>query len=250
MPITKTAADTAKLVHATLELHEPGKELGSVGPLLKTLAFQMNPKELTLAKTAKWETKSQNKSSSAPPSVYLGPEPAKMTVEMFFDATRAHDNAVVENVEALFTACTPTKKSKNDKPSAPWVLFKWGSLTGFVGYIKSVSAKYTMFAPSGQPLRAICTVALEELALEPGKQNPTSGGLQPRRVHTLSEGDTLPAIAFREYGSAALWRAVADVNGIDDPMRLRPGSPVFLPTAEELVGSRDATRTELARAIR
>jgi hypothetical protein len=49
------------------------------------------------------------------------------------------------------------------------------------------------------------------------------------------QGDTLPGVAYQEYGDAALWRAVADVNGIDDPARLRPGRRLLLPTADELL---------------
>ena len=149
-------------------------------------------------------------------------------------------------------ACTPTSSSKDtDRPSAPWVKFKWGVLTGFVGYIKSVSAKYTLFSPDGKPLRAVCTVALEELPNEPGKQNPTSGGLHPRNAHTVTEGDSLAAIAYREYGSPVHWRALAEVNGIDDPLRLRPGQVVLIPALEELTRAdgREIARKEVARAL-
>lgn len=252
MPITSTASDTTSLVHAAIDVHEPGQTPGKVGAKLTTIEFQLNPKELTVAKSAKWERKNQKKSASAPPATYQGPEPQKMTVEMYFDETRTRDGSVVQRVEALFQACTPTSNSKDtDRPSAPWVTFKWGVLTGFVGYIKSVSAKYTLFSPDGKPLRAVCTVALEELANEPGKQNPTSGGLQPRNAHTVTEGDSLAAIAYREYGNPTLWRALAEVNGIDDPLRLRPGHLVLIPTLEELsrADGREIARKEVARAV-
>ncbi|MRG59567.1 LysM peptidoglycan-binding domain-containing protein [Agromyces sp. CFH 90414] len=249
MPLTGTA-DTRNLTPAKIELLEPGQEPGRPGPLIKELKFQLNPRELTMAKTAKWEKKNQKKASSAPPASYQGPDPQKLTVEMYFDASLARDNSVVTQVEELFKATAPTEKSKGTKtPSPPWVRFMWGGLSGFVGYITSVSAKYTLFAPSGQPLRAVCTVAMEELASEMGKQNPTSGGLQPRRLHVVREGDTLAAIAFREYGRASLWRAVADVNGIDDPMRLRPGRSILLPAAEEFDAPLEPVRRELARAL-
>ncbi len=252
MPITSTASNTTSLVHAAIDVHEPGQTPGNVGAKLTTIEFQLNPKELTVAKSAKWESKSQKKSASAPPATYQGPDPQKMSVEMYFDETRSRDGSVVKNVEALFDACTPTSSSKDgDRPSAPWVKFKWGVLTGFVGYIKSVSAKYTLFSPDGTPLRAVCTVALEELANEPKKQNPTSGGLQPRNAHTVREGDSLATIAYREYGDPARWRDLAEVNGIDDPLRLRPGQVVLVPTLEELshADGREIARKEIARAV-
>jgi nucleoid-associated protein YgaU len=97
-----------------------------------------------------------------------------------------------------------------------------------------VQVKYTLFTAAGVPVRAPCTVALEEIAGDPPKQNPTSGGLVPRRVHVLIEGETLAGIAYNEYGNASLWRAVAAANRIDDPMRLRPGTSVLLPAVNEL----------------
>lgn len=251
MPLTSTSSDTAKLEHARIEVHEPGPAPGKLGAPKYTIQFQFNPKELTMAKTAKWDKKSQNKSGSAGPVSYLGPDPQKLTVEMFLDASKSQDESVVKQVERLFETCTPTSDSKNaGRPSAPWVTFMWGSLSGFVGYIKSVSAKYTLFTPGGRPIRAVCTVALEELPEEKSKQNPTSGGLLPRRVHVLREGDSLPMLAYREYGNAALWREIADVNGIDDPLRMRPGDSVFLPSATELtrVEALDRARREVARA--
>ena len=57
----------------------------------------------------------------------------------------------------------------------------------------------------------------------------------PHRVHQVVQGDSLPAIAYREYGQPAMWRTVADLNRVDDPMRLRPGDRLLLPPLEELV---------------
>jgi nucleoid-associated protein YgaU len=53
-------------------------------------------------------------------------------------------------------------------------------------------------------------------------------------VHVLVEGDTLAGIAYNEYGNPSLWRAVAAANGIDDPMRLRSGTSVLLPSVNDL----------------
>jgi hypothetical protein len=88
----------------------------------------------------------------------------------------------------------------------------------------------------------VCTVTLDELAGEPPGQNPTSGGLVPRRLHVVVDGDTLAGVAYREYGDAALWRAVAQVNRLDDPSRLRPGTHLLLPTVDELRRPADGTR--------
>ena len=137
--------------------------------------------------------KNQKKAASAPPATLPGPRAAEADRRDVLrrDALARRRASCSASRRSSRRARRPSSSKGGNTPSAPWVRFKWGVLSGFVGYIKSVSAKYTLFSPTGKPLRAVCTVALEELADEPGKQNPTSGGLQPRRVHTLREGDSL-----------------------------------------------------------
>jgi nucleoid-associated protein YgaU len=226
-----------KLEHAYLQLFEPSKDgsLDKPGPSMGKIEFQFNPKELTLAKTASWQPDTGKGKKNSTPQ-YKGPQPSKLTLEMFFDASATRNDSVVKRVEQLFTCCVPTPDShQRKKSSPPWVLFRWGSLTGFVAYISSVQAKYTLFTAAGLPIRATCTVTLEEIKGEPPGQNPTSGGLVPRKAHTVVDGDTLAAIAYAEYGDPALWRAVAELNRLDDPMRLAPGSTVLLPTTDEVL---------------
>lgn len=109
-----------------------------------------------------------------------------------------------------------------------------GGLTGFVAYVSQVQVTYTLFTPGGNPVRATAQVQLEELTPEFPGQNPTSGSDRARTTHRLVEGDTLPGLAFREYGDAGRWRDIAAVNGIDDPLRIRPGLSLLLPNAEDL----------------
>jgi nucleoid-associated protein YgaU len=48
------------------------------------------------------------------------------------------------------------------------------------------------------------------------------------------EGDNLQSIATAGYGSPGRWRALAEANDIDDPLRVRPGEVVYLPNDDEL----------------
>ncbi|MFC4555537.1 LysM peptidoglycan-binding domain-containing protein [Georgenia faecalis] len=243
-----------KLEHAYLQLYEPSADgsLAKPGPALDRIEFQFNPRELTLAKAASWARQTGTGNQRSGPPQYNGPQPSTLALEMFFDASSTQDDSVVKRVDRLFACCVPTSASHDQKKdSPPWVLFRWGGLTGFLAYIGSVQAKYTLFTSSGVPIRAVCTVTLSELAGEAPRQNPTSGSPVPRRVHTLVEGDTLAGIAYREYGDPALWRALADANGLDNPFRLRPGSTVLVPALSELgpAGAAGAPRAaEVARA--
>ena len=107
---------------------------------------------------------------------------------------------------AASTGSKPTPSSvKKKKPQPPILTFTWGTneaLDGFQAYLKSVSAKYTMFKPDGTPTRATANITLEEAPADPKKQNPTSGAIHGRAVHVVRDGDSLTSIAYDEYGDA------------------------------------------------
>jgi nucleoid-associated protein YgaU len=42
-------------------------------------------------------------------------------------------------------------------------------------------------------------------------------------------GDSLASIAQAHLGDPTRWRAIAEVNGIDDPLRLMPGTTLTVP---------------------
>lgn len=223
---------------ASLVLYDakPGEGGSRLGAQRGSIDFQFNPKEVTIAKSAKWERKTARGAKKAGPPEFSGAEPCKLTLEMFFDASANHDGSVVVAVEKLFACCVPTEESRGqNKASPPLVVFKWGTITSFPAFVTQVSAKYTLFSSNGTPIRATCSVSMEEMPGDPGKQNPTSGGRSVQRVHQVISGDTLAHVAFREYGDPNLWRQLARYNGIDDPLRLRTGTDVLLPTAEELL---------------
>ena len=220
---------------ARLTLYDPSPG-GSAGAKRGVVPFQFNPKEVTITKSAKWERKPTKGSKKAGPPEFTGAEPAKMTLEMFFDATTAQDGSVVKAVEALLACCVPTEESVgHKKPSPPIVVLHWGSTASFPAFVTSVSAKFTLFSSDGTPIRAVCSVQLEEMPGEEfRKQNPTSGSYEVRRVHRTVAGDSLASVAFAEYGDPTAWRALAAFNEIDDPLRVPTGTLLLLPTPEEL----------------
>lgn len=199
------------------------------------VSFQFNPKEYTVSKSASWkkDTAKGAKKTSAPE--FQGAEPRTMSLELFLDRDASpRTTDVAKEVEQLFQACTPDEKTLvKNKPSPPYAVFHWGTQRSFPAFVKKVSAKYTRFSADGTPTRAVCTVDLEELPAEYPRQNPTSGGLQSLRAHTVVDGDSLPSIALAEFGDPAFWRAIAAHNHIDDPFRVPAGTRLLLPAAED-----------------
>jgi nucleoid-associated protein YgaU len=229
----------AQVARAELTLYDPTPSptgSGDPGGQRGSVPFQFNPKEVTITKSASWKRDTGKRSGTAGRPEFTGPEPSKMTLEMFFDATPTRDGSVVEAVETLLSCCVATEKSDGqNKPVPPLVVLHWGSISSFPAFVTSVSAKFTLFSSDGTPIRAVCSVSLEEMPGEKfRKQNPTSGSHQVRRVHRTIAGDSLASVAYAEYGDPAAWRTLAAFNEIDDPLRVRTGTVLLLPTPEEL----------------
>lgn len=234
-------ASTRALEKAYLSIMEPfppGSEDGSGGGgggELGELTFTFNPSEYTVATSAQWRRSSQRGAESASVPEFAGSDPRTLSLEVFLDATDSPEEDVAGDVELLVSCTQPTERSREEgKPSPPFVIFGWGSTTSFTAYVRSVNARFTLFRPDGTPTRAVCQLTLEEVPSPTPRQNPTSGGEAARRVHTVVAGETLADVAYRAYRDPSLWRGLATVNDIDDPMRVRAGTQLLLPPSTEV----------------
>lgn len=225
-----------RIEKAYLKLVKPsvGTAPAPGGGSLGTIEFPFNPKEFTLKKDAKWKSEPATGSSEAPTPEFTGTGPAQVTLQVLLDDT-AGTRPLAPDVDLLLSALKPVPDTVDqNRPTPPKVLFGWGNQVILTAFAKSVSIKYALFDPEGTPLRATATITLEEVPEEPGRQNPTSGGLTARRTHRVIEGDTLASISTRVYGRPVHWRAIAEANDIDDPLALTAGRELLLPPIDEI----------------
>jgi hypothetical protein len=118
----------------------------------------------------------------------------------------------------------------------PILLFSWG-LVGPRGHnvrvtLEKVTVDYMRFDDLGIPVWAKIGLTLVEYNAPKPFTNPTSGGVPGRARHMVSQGENVVQIATKAYGSPNAWRQVAEANGIDDPLRVRPGRTLALPPAD------------------
>jgi phage tail-like protein len=133
----------------------------------------------------------------------------------------------------------PPGAGASAKSSLPPLTLVWGNFKvrkqrKIQVSLTKVTIVYERFDSSAKPTRATVTLELKVNFLKPPKTNPTSGGLPGRGGHLTVLGDTLAGIARETYGDPAHWRQLAAANGIDDPLRVRPGSTLYLPDRTEL----------------
>jgi nucleoid-associated protein YgaU len=122
----------------------------------------------------------------------------------------------------------------------PLLLFSWGGGGGPIGLsykvtIEKVDIHYERFNEFGVPVWAKINMTLKEFVDAPPLTNPTSGGPAGRTKHVVTAGENIVRIANTSYGSPAAWRAVAEANGLDDPLRIKPGRLLDLPGPDELM---------------
>ena len=222
------------LEKAYLLLLDPSApDRGSEQTVVGRLAFQFNPRELLVQKSAHWQRYPARGAATTAMPEFTGASAGSLALEVFLDATDASRGGVVADVDTLLSCLRPLPQTlSTSRPSPPFVLFGWGTGVAFVGLVRSVSVRYTLFRPDGSPVRASCDVRIEEVPVEPTRQNPTSGSPQSHRTHRITGGDSLASIAHQAYGDPALWRLVAEANRIDDPLALRCGEELVLPEPE------------------
>jgi len=199
----------------------------------ESVEVMFNPTEYSFTKSNNWQVP-KKKGANVPPLEFNGGNPTDLKVQLLFDTYESGDDVRKKYTNALWNLAmvNPQKKDpKTKKGQPPKCEFRWGTMWSFKAVVANISQKFTMFLPDGTPVRATLDVTfkqVEDEGLYP-KQNPTSGGVPGHRTHTIKEGDTLDWIAAQEYGQASHWRYIAEINGIDNPAKLRPGTVISLP---------------------
>jgi nucleoid-associated protein YgaU len=194
-----------------------------------------NPKDYTVSKTNNWKAEPKQGETAAKPS-YTGGSPWELSLQLLLDTTLLKDgDTVATSAGALFDAMNATQGEgagsggKKTTKRPPTVTFEFGTFK-FVGVVKTLSVQYTLFASNGEPIRADVKLALMQWNPEPIEgQNPTTRSEGGLGTHLVREGDSLASLAYRYYGDATRWRAIAEENGIDDPLLLRGGRALNIP---------------------
>lgn len=116
-----------------------------------------NPKELAIDKSATWEP--MDKVNDEPFALFGPPSPASMSVTLMFDTYEQK-----ESVYKLYTAKLERliHVISREIRRPPLTLFVWGNFC-FQGVVENLGQKYTMFLPTGMPVRAECTLKMKKV---------------------------------------------------------------------------------------
>ncbi|MHB1905203.1 LysM peptidoglycan-binding domain-containing protein [Ferrimicrobium sp.] len=193
-----------------------------------------NPAELLLQLKNNWSSDPMP-GGVTPTLRYSGSGTGILRLTLFFDTTDTGKpvTSYTAKLVGLLEVDTklPGSSASTNNARPQWVVFHWGDFHSFKAVVASVDLAFEYFSSTGTPLRARAALVLaqyeEDMAF--GPQNPTSGTPRPHRVHRVQPGETLDRIAAAHLGDATRWRVIAQANGIEDPLALRPGALLAIP---------------------
>lgn len=211
---------------------DPGftsKVSGAANPF----AVWINPASYTHKRGIRYNDR-QAQGSAGPSPEFNRIATETISLELMFDATGAipppqgvvYGNGVVDGI-ADFSTLTATMNGDIHSPN--YLILAWAQLQ-FQCVLTSMTIGYALFRPDGTPLRAKISAEFEsfsseaQLARVANKQSPDMTHLV-----TVVAGDTLPLLCHRIYGDSGYYLKVAEVNGLIDFRRLRPGTQLMFP---------------------
>lgn len=148
------------------------------------------------------------------------------------DATGVVPDAANTTVAAQIDALKAIAYDYNGDTHEPSVVkISWGSgLAAFYGRLTKLDVDYTLFRPSGEPLRA--KLQLSFVSYDTPREEAAKAQKQsPDMTHEVivRSGDTLPLLCQRIYADPTKYLAVAKANGLDGFRALTPGMALVFP---------------------
>jgi nucleoid-associated protein YgaU len=214
-----------------MELEKAVIQNGNSGDVVPVL---FNPEEYTLKRGVNY-ARVPVVGLSGPITQFVNGEAATLDMELFLDTLEAHDhagqrmNAPGADVRQLVHRVVGLMDIDPTTHAPPVLLFVWGSLS-FNCVLTSATQTYVMFRPDGTPVRARLQVSFSEFrSVELEAKEIKRETSDYTKTYVVGQGDDLSAISAREYGTPALWRAIALYNAVDDPRALFVGPRLGIP---------------------
>ena len=159
-------------------------------------------------------------------------EPQEYSFEFVFDGTgtAADKKDVTETIDAFLELAA---KINSDTHRPNYLKISWGSLISEC-ILKTAEINYNLFKPDGYPLRAKVKATFAE-NIDDQKRAAEEGKSSPDLTHyrVVTEGDTLPLMAYRIYGDSSYYLEVAKANGLKNFRKLNTGDTLRFPPIQQ-----------------
>lgn len=226
-----------KLRIAVCTVKEDGTVTGIDNSKSKTFRAMLNPSTYTHGKTIQYSgcSKEQSEkrvamgaSKATPQFKNTGSE--TLSFDLIVDGTGVVEGKYPEVKDQLAQLNKIVYMYEGDTHEPNIVRIIWGKNLSFDGRLTSMSTKYTLFQPSGAPLRATVSLSFTDytsIKEEALKANKTSPDLT--HLVEVKAGDSLPLLCNRIYRNSAYYLEVAKHNGITNFRNIKPGTRLHFP---------------------
>jgi Contractile injection system tube protein/LysM domain len=203
-----------------------------------------NPSTLTKTQATNWQH-TPNTQEKNQMTQFTGFSLDKLKLDLFFDTTEEGSPDQPVDVRTYTSKILRLTRMLSVTHCPPFCRFEWGK--GFphgepllLGVATQIDQELNYFHIDGTPLRATLHCQFEQFlswgASSPGaSKTPPAGQTSSNDLHkayVVKQGDTLASIAYTQMHSAALWKEIAIANGITDPLSLKPGQLLHIPTVD------------------
>lgn len=196
------------------------------------------------------------------PLLFTGAGTTEILLELLFDVSLLGSSVQTEDVRELtqpLWRLAENSVTEGGFGRPPRVRLVWGKRLNEPAVVATLAERLEHFTASGAPRRSwmrMRLVRVEETLSEATQPPPLAPDLSAEQVtaHLPAEsfgahevlgaggspgqppvaGQRLDEIAHQYYGDPSLWRLVASLNGINDPMRVPVGTVLRLPSASAL----------------
>jgi hypothetical protein len=188
-----------------------------------------NPTELKLDKMANWPKVATVGRDTARSSFTHG-DAYTLTVDLFFDTyeRRTDVRDFTRTIVDLVTV-------QGDLGRPPRCTMTWGdnSFDGMKWALLSLNQRFTLFLDNGLPVRATLGCSFQEWRSSEEEAHATKrSSAEVAKTRVVKSGESLSSIAAEELNNPALWRSIAELNGINNPRRLAPGLVLAIPALQ------------------
>lgn len=228
-------------------------EKNSQEDFLNSVEALFNPNEFTLDRQVTWKTQyAGGQESGFSWQEFRTAAPRTLSINLFFDTYEQHGSSMsLKSVGSsaaqalpggsLFLSPNATAVTEyTDKMAElaelnqelhrpPFCKLTWGEFEIFRGVLKSLNLKFTMFMPSGMPVRATATCSFVEYQTAGVTRSRELHSADVPKTHLVRDNETLHTIAAQKYNNPALWRTIARANNIVNPRAVRPGMMLIIP---------------------
>lgn len=198
-----------------------------------TIPVLFNPAEYNISRSVNY-AKLDIPGTDSPIMQFINGGETSLDLTLHFDTQNDYIRKTSDDVRVYMQPIMSALWIDGKLHAPPKAAFSWGGCF-FKGIITDAKQSFTMFLPSGIPVRARLELTFKsnEDTIGARKNSPfeSPNRTKARRVE---KGAQLWQIADAEYGHLKYWRVIADFNKIYNPRRLPVGKLLQLPPFKEL----------------